>query len=104
MSRGEASPLGFEKVSQNGYTYVKTPENKWRLKHHLIAEKNLGRSIDTKIERVIFKDHDRKNFDPDNIVVEPKKGVTKETKRARLLSRIEELEGQLAELDEEVAS
>ena len=103
MSRGEVFPLGAERVTINGYHYIKTPDG-WRLKHHLIAEKTLGRKIDGKIERVIFKDRDRHNFDSDNIVVEAKKGVTKEAQKARLESRIEELQAQLADLTETEAA
>jgi hypothetical protein len=100
--RGELQPIGAERISQNGYKYVKTLDG-WRLKHHVLAEKKLGRSIDTEIERVCFKDHDRTNFDMDNIVVEAKKGITKAERKARLASRIDELQGQLAELEEEAS-
>ena len=102
MSRGENAPMGSERTSQNGYAYVKTPDG-WRLKHHIIAERKYGRSVDTKIERVIFADHNRKNFDPANIVIEKKKGVTKEAQKARLQSRIDELQGQLETLEEEAS-
>lgn len=102
MLRGETFPLGYERVAQNGYHYIKTPTG-WRLKHHIIAEEKLGRVIDTKIETVKFVDRNRDNFDPDNIIVEPKKGVTREAKKARIQSRIEELQAQLDELEGEPA-
>lgn len=97
MSRGETAPLGAERVAVNGYHYIKTP-NGWKLKHHIIAEKTLERTIDTKVETVKFKDHDRHNFNPDNIIVEPKKGITKAAQKARLQSRIEELQSRIEEL------
>lgn len=100
--RGETFPVGAVRVAQNGYQYVKTKEG-WRLKHHIIAEEKYERTIDTKIETVRFKDRDRTNFDPDNIVVEPKKGITGAAKKARLQARIEELQAQLEELEEESA-
>jgi hypothetical protein len=100
MARGESALIGSERISKNGYTYVKTVDV-WRLKHHIIAEKKYGRSIDTKTERVIFKDHDRNNFDPDNIIIEKKKGITKGAQLARLKTRREELEAQIAELEDE---
>lgn len=100
--RGETFALGYERVAQNGYHYIKTPTG-WRLKHHIIAEEKYGRAIDTKIETVKFADRNRENFDPDNIIVEPKKGVTREAKKARLQSRIEELQAQLDELETESA-
>jgi hypothetical protein len=96
--------MGMERVSMNGYTYVKMPEGTkpaWKLKHHIIAEKILERTIDTKVERVLFKDRNRKNFAEDNIIVVPKQGITKEARRAQIVSRIQELEGELADLDEE---
>lgn len=100
MARGETSPLGSERVAQNGYHYIKTPQG-WRLKHHIIAEKTLGRPIDTKIETVKFLDRNRTNFDPANIVVEPKRNVTVASRKARIESRIEELQAQLHELEDE---
>jgi hypothetical protein len=65
--RGYRSELGEEKTSANGYVYVKT-ETGWRLKHHLIAEKKLGRPLQPD-ERVYFVDNDRANFKVKNIEV-----------------------------------
>lgn len=74
MPRGEKSSEGTEKVSKNGYTYVKLPNGRWRLKHHIIAEAILGRSL-REGERVYFRDMNRKNFRKTNIVVR-KQGET----------------------------
>jgi hypothetical protein len=61
-----------EYVSANGYAYVKW-EGKWRLKHHYVIFLQRG-TWPTKDERVSFKDKDRSNLDPSNIVCTPKKG------------------------------
>lgn len=99
MSRGETYTIGSERVAKNGYHYVKTAEG-WRLKHHIIAEETLGRTIDTKIERICFIDHNCNNFDPANIEVVLKKGITKAARKAQLESKIEELQAQLDDLEE----
>ena len=98
MTRGELAPVGATKVVQNGYHYTKTVDG-WRLTHHVIAEKALGRAIDTKHERVIFVDKNRTNLDPGNLMVIPKKGVTKEARRARIESKIEDLKAELEGLE-----
>jgi hypothetical protein len=68
MPRGQSAEVGTEKVSQNGYVYIKT-EVGWRLKHHLVAEEKLGRPIASD-ERVYFRDKNRQNFNPSNIAIE----------------------------------
>lgn len=98
--RGSRSEVGETKVSQNGYHYTKT-EEKWRLTHHIIAEENLGRALTTD-ERVAFKDGDRTNLDPDNIEVKRKNTTSLRKKEAQLVARIEELEGQLAEVRKKI--
>jgi hypothetical protein len=67
MPRGRSAPLGTETVNANGYTQVKTEEG-WIGKHNLILEKKLGRKM-LPGERAIFKDNDRSNLDPDNIIL-----------------------------------
>jgi hypothetical protein len=95
--------MGQESVSQNGYTYVKTPDGT-RLKHHLVAEKKLGRKIDTNFERVIFKDGDRKNFDEGNIEVVLKKAETRKMVLERIDERLEELQERKRQLLAEEAA
>lgn len=102
MTKGESVLLGSVRIAQNGYHYVKTADG-WKLKHHIIAEAQLGRPI-KKTERVFFVDRDRTNFDPENIKVEEKKAVTKATTRARLEARRDEIEAQLRLLDEDDTS
>jgi hypothetical protein len=87
-----------ERVSQNGYWYVKLDTGQWKLKHHTVAEESLGRPIAAD-ERVIFKDRDRTNFNPDNIDV-VKKGKTSKNRRiAQIRARIQELQAELEELE-----
>ena len=100
MARGETFPLGYERIAQNGYHYIKTPGG-WRLKHHIIAEKTLGRAIDTRLELVKFKDHNRHNFDPENIIVEPKRSMTPKQRKEHLQSRMKELQDQLDRIEED---
>ncbi len=68
--------------------------------HHIIAEKKLGRPLRAG-ERARFKDKNRQNLDPNNIEVISAKTSSFRRKRAQLVARIEELQGQLAELDRE---
>lgn len=95
MSKGKHAELGAENKAPNGYVYIKTTTG-WRLKHHLIAEKELGRTIDSKKERVFFKDNNRGNFDPSNIGVAPKNTAARNTFSRRSF-RIEELMEQFVE-------
>ena len=99
MSRGEPQPVGAIRVARNGYHYIKTIDG-WRLKHHVIVEKTLGRAINTRTERVIFNDRDRTNFDPANLVVTTKRATTKAAKKARLETKRDELQAQIDELEE----
>ena len=98
MARGGTSPVGAERVSANGYRYVKVSDGEWRLKHHIVAEKYvLGRPLKDD-ERVTFKDKDRKNLAPDNIVVVKKGTRSTSRRKAQLLARRAEIDAQLSEL------
>ncbi len=70
MPRGQAAEVGDTNVAANGYHYTRT-ESGWRLTHHLIAERGLGRKL-TGQERVVFVDGDRTNLDPANLEVKTK--------------------------------
>jgi hypothetical protein len=98
--RGAAVPDGTRRVAPNGYHYIKV-NGSWRLYHHVVAEKNLGRSLKPD-EGVYFKDKDRENFHPNNIVVRVKKGTSKAARRARLEAKIAELQAELNSLNEEL--
>jgi hypothetical protein len=95
--RGKPAKVGDTKISPNGYHYTRTP-NGWELTGRYLAAKRLGRALKN-TERVKFLDGDQLNLDPDNIEVREVK-TSPGAKRARLEARIEELQAQLAELEE----
>jgi len=95
MPRGEIAEVGTERVSQNGYTWVKTAHRGWVQKHWLIAEKGLHREVIKGQEMVKFKDGDRSNLDPSNLEVVVIRGTSESQK---LRQRLVELENQIASL------
>ncbi len=96
--RGEAALVGARRVSANGYHYIKT-ETGWRLTHHLVAEKKLGRPLHTD-ERVIFKNLNRDDLSPENIDVRKKYKQNPNVRKAQLRARIADLQAELAELEQ----
>lgn len=98
MGKGAQKEVGHTYIATNGYQYTKVELGNWRLTHHIIAERKLGRPL-KKGERVRFKDLDRTNLNPDNIEVNPRGQSGKERKIAQLKARIEELQGELDELE-----
>lgn len=103
MARGAAAPIGKERVSQNGYHYTKTADG-WVLTHRLIMERDILKRPLAPGERVIFKDRNRLNLDPDNLTLDKvKTGIASlHKRRIDLTVRIEELQGQLADVEEEI--
>jgi|SRR5215831_10146877 len=99
MSRGRKAEVGDTNIAQNGYHYTRTAEG-WVLTHRLIAEEKLGRPL-LENERIKFKDKDRTNLNPDNIIVFTGKEASKSRQIARLNARIEELTAQRDALLEE---
>lgn len=102
MSRGKNAKVGDTRVSANGYHYTRC-EEAWRLTHHIVAEKKLGRKLEQG-ERVTFKDGNRTNLKPDNIVVNKTGGGSLERRRGQLEARIQELQAELDEVNEQIAS
>jgi len=101
MARGTAAKVGDRFTNANGYTYEKTEDRSWIAVHVLIAEEKLGRKL-REGERASFKDGDRSNLDPDNIVVKVRLG--KKSPRARLAvvnAMIQDHREQLEILEEE---
>jgi hypothetical protein len=72
-------PIGFERVDQDGYTWVKVAErpsrqdcnDNWRPKHHLVWEEAHGEPV-PEGANIIFANHDRGDFRPENIVAVPR--------------------------------
>jgi len=95
--RGKTAKKGDERVAPNGYSYVKTKDRGWMLKHHIIAEEKYNRKVDKDIT-VRFLDGDRTNFDPDNIIMRPKSLSNKSKRIAIIKARIRELEAELLAL------
>jgi hypothetical protein len=93
MARGRNAEIGDKSTAANGYHYVRCASG-WRLEHHVIAEETLGRAIDTGTDRVIFKDGDRDNLNPTNIIVKDKGVTSNKTRKARLKARIAELQAE----------
>ena len=62
-------PVGTEVVDGDGYVKVKIAEPKtWKHKHRLIWERRHGRSVPPG-HVVIFGDGDKRNFNPDNLIL-----------------------------------
>jgi len=94
--RGKKSKTGNTRVAPNGYHYTRTKTG-WRLTHHVVAEKTLGRLLKEE-ERVYFKDGDRTNIDPSNLEIRTTKPKTPAAKRAQLEAKIDDLRAQLEAL------
>lgn len=61
--------VGTERVNADGYVDIKIADpNKWRGKHLVVWEQHYGGPV-PKGYAVIFGDRDRRNFDPDNLVL-----------------------------------
>lgn len=95
MSKGRQAKVGAVNVSANGYAYIKTSTG-WRLQHHVLAEQILLRPVDTKTDRIYFKDGNRENLVPDNIGISAKSGV-RASSYYRRLHTIEEKMTELVE-------
>lgn len=70
-------PVGTERVNKDGYVEVKVSEGlqrkancNFRMKHHVVYEQAHGAIPDGC--NVVFADHDKRNFDPGNLVAVPR--------------------------------
>lgn len=95
--RGQKSKTGTTRWSPNGYHYTRTRTG-WRLTHHLVAEKKLGRRLKEN-ERVYFIDGDRTNLAQENLDIRSVREKTKQALRAQLEARLEDIQARLEELD-----
>lgn len=96
MPRGQLAKVGDTRIAQNGYHYTRTKEA-WRLTHHIIAERKIGRPL-RKGERVVFIDGDRKNMSPGNLRVVVGGQASLSRRIAMLEAEIEEKQAALDEL------
>lgn len=61
-------PIGAERTDKENYLYVKVKEpDVWECKHRIIYEKHFGKIPDNSV--VIFADQNKRNFDPDNLIL-----------------------------------
>lgn len=100
--RGTKAEDGTIRVSNNGYQYTKTPQG-WRLSHHLVAEKMLGRPL-AENERVAFLSGNKMLLTPENIQVLNKGQTSTKRRIAQLEARKAEIIGQLEDLHHELAN
>ena len=59
-------PIGTEFVREDGITYIKVEKNKWQGKQRYIYEQYYGVKL-TSDDYIMFLDHDRSNFDINNL-------------------------------------
>jgi hypothetical protein len=102
--RGQKVAVGSTRVAPNGYHYTKVKEGGrefWKLTHHIVAEKALGRKL-REDERVSFK-KGKTNLSWDNLVVAEKGTGSSRRRLAQIRTRIQELQAEekaiLAELE-----
>lgn len=82
---GWMKPIGYERVNVDGYVEVKVRDSRisgmqskepgkfncnYRFKHHVVWEEANGKPVPPGT-RIVFADHDKRNFDPDNLVAVP---------------------------------
>lgn len=66
-------PVGTEVINRDGYIMIKVEEpNKWKLKHRLVYEQHIGKSI-PKDKVVVFLDQDKTNCNFDNLILVERK-------------------------------
>lgn len=105
MARGANAAVGATRVSKNGYLYIKTEFNGWQLAHRRMAEEELLKRPLNPNERVTFKNGNKMDIRPENLEVSAVRTdmAAMEKRRDAIIVRIEELQGQLADLEEAIA-
>jgi hypothetical protein len=102
MVRGRTANVGATRVSPNGYHYTKTKSRGWIATHRLVVERHIDRRIRPG-ERIRFLDGDKENRSIDNLELYQTKKPTTASRQARLEAKIEELQAELEELEDEEA-
>ena len=71
-------PVGYERTAKDGYIQVKVKDGRqeeandnFRFKHHVVWEEANGKPVPPST-MIVFADHDKTNFDPDNLVAVPR--------------------------------
>lgn len=98
--RGSSAPDNSTRVSPNGYHYTKH-KGEWRLTHHILAEKKLGRPLQAG-ERVVFLDRGKTCLELSNIDVVPAGTGSLRRRLAVIEARIEELEAEKDEIEKKL--
>lgn len=101
MGRGKRANVGDETVNANGYTQVKTEDRGWIGKHTLLLEEKLGRKL-LPDERAIFKDSNRRNLSPSNIVLSGGENKSVRARIAKLRAEVEDRLALIAELEKQI--
>lgn len=106
MARGSNAPIGSTRVAPNGYHYTKVEDAGdgkpgWRLTHHLVAEKKIGRKIQSD-ERVSFHNGKRADMRPENIRVSKKGSTSVHRRKAQIEARINELQAELDDINQQL--
>lgn len=103
MGRGQTAEIGATRVADNGYHYTKVVDDngnaKWRLTHHITAEKVLGRPLrDDELVKFRDKKFKRDPYNPEGVQVIRKKTSSQRRRIAQIESRIAELQAERAYL------
>lgn len=74
----EGKPIGYERVNRDGYVEVKVKDGaqgeaneNFRMKHQVVWEEANGLPVPPST-MIVFADHDKRNFDPGNLVAVPR--------------------------------
>lgn len=101
MSRRQQAKDGDTRVAPNGYHYT-FREGKFQLTNRLLMEERLGRKLEAN-EYVRFVDNDRTNLSWENLELRVHKVHTVERKIAQLRARREQIDLEIAELEESLS-
>lgn len=98
--KGKMSDSGDTRISPNGYHYTRV-KGGWELTHRLMYEKHVLKRKLVDGEQVRFRDRDRTNLKLENLYLHQVVKGTTGKRIAILKARIEELQAQLKELEDE---
>lgn len=103
MPRGKISKVGSVTINANGYSQTKVDNGKWVGTHTLILQEKLGRVLKPG-ERAIFKDGNKENLHPDNIVLsEATSSRSIQARIAKLRAEIEDRVALIKDLEQQLS-